>query len=116
MTTIKVFDPPMCCSTGVCGPEVDTRLAQFAADLAWFSGQGFKVERFNLSQQPEMFIQNAAVLAAVNAGSTQALPIVMVNDQIVSQRGYPTRDQLGAKAGLIPVGTHDQSWWVRLRS
>jgi len=62
MTTIKDFDPPMCCSTGVRGPEVDTRLVQFAADLARFSGRGCKVERYNLSQQPEVFMQHAAVL------------------------------------------------------
>jgi hypothetical protein len=23
MPKVQVFDPPMCCSTGVCGPEVD---------------------------------------------------------------------------------------------
>ncbi len=33
MTTIEVFDPAMCCSTGVCGPQVDPDLARFAADL-----------------------------------------------------------------------------------
>lgn len=99
MKEIKVFDPPMCCSTGVCGAEVDTRLAQFASDLAWLSGQGVGVQRFNLSQQPEMFMKHAAVLEAVNSGGTKALPIVMVNDQVVSQGGYPSRDQLAAKAG-----------------
>jgi hypothetical protein len=104
MTTIKVFDPPMCCSTGVCGPDVDPRLAQFAADLAWFSGQGVKVERYNLSQQPEVFMKHPAVLEAVNAGSTRALPIVMVDDQVVSQRDYPTREQLSARVGPVPAG------------
>jgi hypothetical protein len=29
---LDVFDPAMCCSTGVCGPEVDPQLVQFAAD------------------------------------------------------------------------------------
>jgi len=26
--TLQIFDPAMCCSTGVCGPEVDTKLVQ----------------------------------------------------------------------------------------
>jgi hypothetical protein len=34
-TTLCVFDPAMCCSTGVCGPSVDPELARFAADLDW---------------------------------------------------------------------------------
>ena len=52
MKTIEVFDPAMCCSTGVCVPSVDPALARFAADLDWLGGQGVSVERFNLAQQP----------------------------------------------------------------
>jgi arsenate reductase len=104
MSTIKVFDPPMCCSTGACGPDPDAKLAQFAADLAWFAAQGVRVERYSLSQQPDMFLKHAAVLQAVNAGSTKALPIVMVDDSVISERGYPTRDQLAAKVGPVPAG------------
>jgi len=50
--TIRVFDPPMCCPTGVCGPAVDPDLARFSADLAWLTDQGVSVERFNLSSSP----------------------------------------------------------------
>ena len=55
MPTVRVFDPPMCCSTGVCGPSVDPELARFTADLDWLKKQGVQVERFNLSQQPGAF-------------------------------------------------------------
>ena len=34
MAKIEVYDPAMCCSTGVCGPEPDEQLARFSADLA----------------------------------------------------------------------------------
>ena len=57
--TIRVFDPAMCCSTGVCGPSVDPELARFAADLDWLKKQGVTVERFNLSQQPAAFADDA---------------------------------------------------------
>ncbi len=31
---VQVFDPPMCCSSGACGPKVlDRRLVQFSAAL-----------------------------------------------------------------------------------
>ncbi|MDH3390414.1 MAG: arsenic metallochaperone ArsD family protein, partial [Desulfobulbaceae bacterium] len=33
MSGIEIYDPPMCCPTGVCGPNVDPELVQFAADL-----------------------------------------------------------------------------------
>jgi hypothetical protein len=100
MATVKVFDPPMCCSSGVCGAEPDVALARFAADLQWLEQQGVVVERFNLSQQPERFINEPAVLRAVNTGGTAALPVVMVDDQVIAERHYPGREQLAARLGL----------------
>ena len=61
MTTLEVFDPPMCCSTGVCGPEPDDRLAQFSADLDWLKRRGIPVRRYNLSQEPAAFINQPEV-------------------------------------------------------
>ena len=54
MTTqiIQVFDPAMCCSTGVCGPDVDPDLVQFAADLDWLKTQGVIIQRHNRAQKP----------------------------------------------------------------
>lgn len=101
MSTVKVFDPPMCCSSGVCGAEPDIALARFAADLQWLQGQGVAVERFTLSQQPEKFATNSAVLQAMNTGGTGALPIVMVDDDVVAEREYPSREQLASKLGLV---------------
>lgn len=101
MSTVKVFDPPMCCSSGVCGSEPDIALSRFAADLQWLQSQGVAVERYSLSQQPEKFTTDAAVLRAVSTGGTGALPIVMVDGQIVAERQYPSREQLAAKVGLV---------------
>ncbi len=53
MTHIEVFDPPTCCSTGVCGQGIDPLLAAFAADVEWLSAQGVTVVRHNLSQDPQ---------------------------------------------------------------
>ena len=101
MTTVKVFDPPMCCSTGSCGPDPDIALARFAADLRWLQSQGVVVERFSLSQQPDKFTKDAAIMHAMKAHGADVLPIVMVNDQIVAERQYPSREQLGGQLGLV---------------
>ena len=58
MTKLAVYDPPMCCSTGVCGPAVDPVLPRVAADLDWLKRQGVQVERYNLAQQPQAFASN----------------------------------------------------------
>lgn len=94
MKTIQVYDKPMCCSTGVCGPDVDPVLPRFAADLQWLQSQGHRVERMNLAQQPVAFIQNPEVHQLLATQGTDCLPIVLIDGEIVSRREYPTRDQL----------------------
>ncbi len=61
MKSIQIFDPALCCSSGVCGVDVDQQLVSFAADLAWAQQGGARIERFNLAQQPMAFAENATV-------------------------------------------------------
>ena len=93
-TVIDIFDPAMCCSTGVCGPDVDDTLADFANDVKWMKGQGIEVNRYNLGQEPELFKSNPAVLSKLKSEGTDVLPIIMINGSIVSEGGYPDRHQL----------------------
>jgi hypothetical protein len=98
--TIRVYDPAMCCSTGVCGPSVDADLARFAADVAWLQKRGATVERYNLSQQPGAFAENTLVREALGRG-TEVLPLIVVGDRIASEGTYPSRDVLAALAGIV---------------
>jgi len=114
MITIRVFDPAMCCSTGICGPAIDPQLVRFAADLDWLKGQGVSVERFNLSQQPAAFAEDAAVKAALESGGEASLPLVKVDGDVKSSGLYPSRDTLAAWAGVAvlaptPVGPKAKS-------
>jgi len=98
--TVRVFDPALCCSTGVCGPSVDSELARFAGDLEWLKEQGVQVERFNLSQEPGAFAENAVVKAALERG-VEVLPLVLVGDRIAVEGAYPSRETLAALAGVV---------------
>ncbi|MCK5711203.1 MAG: arsenite efflux transporter metallochaperone ArsD [Hyphomicrobiaceae bacterium] len=100
MTTITVYDPPLCCSTGVCGTEVDAKLAQFAGDLNWLKTRGVEVTRFNLAQEPGQFVENQAVKAILDRSGTDELPAILVGDALVASGRYPSRDELVAMAGL----------------
>lgn len=100
MTRIDVFDPPMCCSTGVCGPTMDPLLAAFAADVEWLTAQGVTVTRHNLSQDPQPFVSNTHVLNLMQREGTNCLPIVLVNGEELGHGAYPRRDALARAAGL----------------
>lgn len=96
---VRVFDPAMCCSTGICGPSVDPQLVRFAADLDWLKSSGAKVERFNLSQEPAAFVETA-VKQALETKGEGALPLVMVDGQVKSTGTYPSRELLAEWAGV----------------
>ena len=100
MSTLQVFDPPMCCATGVCGPTVDPNVVQFAADLDWLAARGVTIRRFNLAQEPTSFAENAAVKALLARSNGAELPAIVVDGTVVASGRYPTRDELAAFAGL----------------
>ena len=109
MTKFTVYDPPMCCSTGICGPAVDPVLPRIAADLDWLKRQGVAVERFNLAQQPQAFASNPTVTAALREFGNDCLPLIVVDGQVVSRGVYPERAELVRLAGLVNVGESDES-------
>jgi AhpD family alkylhydroperoxidase len=100
MAKLSVYDPPMCCSTGVCGPSVDKALVRFSADLEWLKQQGVPVERFNLSQQPGEFVENPTVKQAIDADGSKCLPLVLVDGREVCRGHYPTRQELAGFVGI----------------
>lgn len=103
--TVAVYDPAMCCPTGVCGPGVDPALLQVARDLRWLAAQGATVERFGLSQEPQAFVGNARVAGLLAAFGDGALPAVLVNDAVLAHGRYPSRDELvTALAGAPGTG------------
>ncbi len=108
MTKLSVFDPAMCCSTGVCGPSVDPVMPRFAADLDWLKRQGVEVERYNLAQQPAAFASNPIITAALRGFGNNCLPLILVDGQIVSCGRYPERGELARYAGLDVASADDR--------
>lgn len=96
MTKLEVFDPAMCCSTGVCGPQVDPKLATFEADLRWLGAQGADVNRYNLGSEPGAFAGSDIVRTILQTTGEDVLPIVLVDGKLRWSGHYPTRDELAA--------------------
>ena len=97
-STFQVFDPAMCCSTGVCGPEVDPKLVQFAADLDSIKAAGVIVQRYNLSQNPGAFVKNEVVRSTLAEKGEAALPCILVNGKVAVTGRYPDGNELSSLA------------------
>lgn len=100
MKKLQVFDPALCCSTGVCGVEVDQALVGFAADVDWAKQNGVQIERFNLAQQPMEFAENSVVKAFLERSGVEGLPLILLDGEIAMAGRYPTRKELARFAGI----------------
>lgn len=106
MPTLYIFDKPMCCSSGVCGPEVDSALVTLAGDLRWLERQGVQVQRINPAHQPDRFAASELVRVELKKHGDECLPLFVVNSSVLSRGVIPTRRQLadwtGAKPDSLP--------------
>lgn len=106
MSKVEVFEPALCCATGVCGDDVDQQLVTFSADLEFIRSRGGDVMRYNMASEPLAFAHNDAVAAFLNVAGSAGLPLVLVDGVTAMTGRYPGRDQLGAWAGVdAPIST-----------
>ncbi len=104
MKVVRVFEGPLCCNTGVCGPDVDQQLVDFTADAHWASSHGAEVVRANVAQDPQAFSQHPVAMQFVQAAGLEGLPLVLVDEVTVLTGRYPTRVELARFAGLEAAG------------
>ncbi len=94
MKKMKIFEPAMCCSTGLCGVGVDPELIRISAVINSLSKMGVIVERYNLSSSPQAFVNNKEVNEFINKNGVDKFPIIMVDEKIVIEGRYPTNEEM----------------------
>lgn len=92
--TIRVFEPALCCNTGVCGTDVDENLVAFTADLQFLKDNSVDIERHNMANDPMVFVDNATAKAFIETAGSDGLPLTIVDGVTVKTGSYPTRDEL----------------------
>ena len=75
----RVFEPALCCATGVCGPELDEKLVRFTADIDYLKGKGVDIERHNLAVDPMAFASDETVRTFLRVAGSEGLPLTLVD-------------------------------------
>lgn len=109
MRTIQIYDPALCCSTGVCGVDVDQNLVDFSADVEWARQNGAQIERFNLAQQPMAFAEQPVVKGFLERSGADALPLILVGGEVALAGRYPNRAELARWANIAAAEDKPQS-------
>jgi len=94
MVKMIIFDPAMCCSTGLCGPVIDLELLRISTAMSNLEKNGVKVERYNLSSNPQAFVDNIVINEILNRDGVDVLPLTIVDNKVVKTKKYPTNDEL----------------------
>lgn len=91
---VQIFDPPMCCPTGLCGPTLDQTLLDVSEMILALQAEGLGVQRYQMASAPNAFLANAEVMRLVREQQMAALPITVVRGQVVKTGAYPTLNEL----------------------
>ncbi|TCK92827.1 arsenical resistance operon trans-acting repressor ArsD [Natranaerovirga hydrolytica] len=94
MKKMIIFDPAMCCSTGVCGPSVDPELIRMSTVINNLEKKGITVERHGLSTNPEIFIKNKQINELINKEGVEILPVTLVDDEVIKTKGYLSNEEM----------------------
>jgi predicted membrane-bound dolichyl-phosphate-mannose-protein mannosyltransferase len=106
MLKIELFEPAMCCTTGLCGPSVDEHLVRLSEDLTRLQAEDpdLTVERYAINQRPFKFRDNADVYSIVTGNGKKILPITVIAGTVVKTKSYPSYEEMKA---ALDEGTHE---------
>lgn len=102
---IEIYDPAMCCSSGLCGPAIDPALVKVNDAIIWLKKQGVEVERYNLAQQTKLYMANKTVADLLHKNGKKVLPITFVNNEVFKTGEYPAYEELCKALGIEPLKT-----------
>jgi len=71
---VEIFDPPLCCPTGMCGPTIDPVLLDVNEMILTLQSEGIAVARYQLAGQTQAFVSNRQVLSLIREKHMAALP------------------------------------------
>lgn len=91
---VRIFDPPMCCSSGMCGPAVDESLVNFNSLVDRLKKEGYIVNRYMLTSDSDKFTSEPEVMALLQEEQMEALPLTMIAGKIIKKGDYPTYDEI----------------------
>ena len=100
MKTIEIFDPAMCCPTGLCGTNIDPKLMRIAVVVDTLKKKGVNIIRHNLKDEPMIYVTNTKVNDLLQSKGVEVLPITLVDGEVAMTGEYPTTRQMAEWTGI----------------
>jgi hypothetical protein len=94
MRKMEIFDPAMCCATGVCGPSIDPELMRIATVINSLKEKGIIIKRHGLANEPQDFITNKVISDLLQKEGAEVLPVTLVDGVVAKIKAYPTNEEI----------------------
>lgn len=93
---IEIYDPAMCCTSGVCGTSVDENLVKVNENIELLETKYMELQvyRYMISQQPLKFKENEDVYNLIRNNGGKALPITTLNGKVIKYGEYPSLEEM----------------------
>lgn len=106
MKKVEIYDPPMCCPTGICGPAVDPALMKMNDAILALKKQGVTVERYGLRSDYMIIKDRTIVMAIIHRDGIKSLPITVINGAIFKTGEYPSYEDICKALNIEPLQSH----------
>ena len=103
---VELYDPPMCCSSGICGPTVDPALLRMSDAILALKKQGVDVERYDLRSEYRAIKDNTPVMALIHKNGMKVLPITVIDGTVFKTGEYPSYEELCKALHIEPLKSH----------
>lgn len=103
MKEIKIYEPAMCCETGLCGVSVDPELLRITTLINQLKQKNIIVKRYNLSGAPQAFVEDREINEYINKYGAENLPVTEVDGKITVVGRYPSNEEFETWLGMLPV-------------
>ena len=100
MKAIEIFDPAMCCSTGLCGTNIDPNLMRIAVIVDTLKKKGVDIIRHNLKDEPMIYVTNTKINDLLQSKGVDVLPITLVDGEVAVTGEYPSTKQMAEWSGV----------------
>jgi hypothetical protein len=94
LATVEIFEPPMCCPTGLCGPTLNETLLDLNEMILSLQAEGVSIERYQMTSHPQAFLSNPEVMRLVREQQMAALPITAIRGKVIKAGEYPTLTEI----------------------
>ena len=91
---VEFFDPPMCCPTGLCGPTLDQTLLDVNEMIFALQREDLRVERYQMSSNPNAFLGNAEVMKLVRENQMGPCRSPLFTARLLKVGAYPSLDEI----------------------